>query len=259
MKNYYDLLSLPADAPAEEIKKAFRREIARYHPDKVQHLGKEFQDMAATMAADLTEGYRVLTDPALRARYDADLQAGVSTLDSPPAATAATAPSAPPPPPPPASPAPRSTVGVDFVKRATLSKLREAIDEVLHDAAPIPAPFDISVATRARKGLFRKTQEGLCLLVRLVPHVDADAVVQAWPIAARVSAPDPATCVLLLVGSGLAPSRDLSAAVTEMRRKSRGAGPILVPVDMRDWEALFPPDTPGPVRALVQRLKDGRR
>jgi hypothetical protein len=252
LKNYYHLLSLPADAPAEEIKKAFRREIARYHPDKVQHLGKEFQEMAATMAADLTEGYRVLMDPALRGRYDADLQAGIA------------APAIPPPAPPPA--APSATVqqavppaaGVDLVKRATLSKLREAIDEVLHDAAPIPSPFDIAVATPARKGLFRKAEAGLCLLVRLVPHVDGEAVAQVWPIAARVSAPDPALCVLLLVGTGLAPSRDLSAAVSEMRRKSRGAGPILVPVDVRDWEALFPPDTPGPVRALIQRLKDGR-
>ena len=253
MKNYYDLLSLPANAPAEEIKKAFRREIARYHPDKVQHLGKEFQEMAATMAADLTEAYRVLMDPALRVRYDADLQTAISAPASPPPS---------PPPPSPSAPvhqAVRPTAGVDFVKRATLSKLREAIDEVLHDAAPIPSPFDIAVATRARKGLFRKAEAGLCLLVRLVPHVDGEAVAQAWPVAARVSAPDPAICVLLLVGTGLAPSRDLSAAVSEMRRKSRGAGPILVPVDVRDWEALFPPDTPGPVRALIQRLKDGRR
>jgi hypothetical protein len=256
LKNYYDLLSVPAAAPAEEIKKAFRREIARYHPDKVQHLGKEFQEMAATMAADLTEGYRILMDPALRARYDSDLLARAGAPDAPPQPTAS--PSSPPPAPPPPQPS-RPAAGVDFVKRATLSKLREAIDDVLHDAATIPAPFDISVATRARKGLFRKTEDALCLLVRLVAHVDGDAVAQAWPLAARVSAPDPATCVLLLVGSGLAPARELSAAVTEMRRKSRGAGPILVPVDVRDWEALFPPDTPGPVRALIQRLKDGRR
>jgi hypothetical protein len=258
LKNYYELLSLPADAPADEIKKAFRREIARYHPDKVQHLGKEFQDMAAAMAADLTEGYRVLMDPALRARYDTDLQAGAS----PPGIPSGAPPSPPPPPPPPAEvprQAPLPSAGVDFVKRATVSKLREAIDEVLHDAAPIPAPFDIAVATPARKGLFRKAEPGLCLLVRLVPRVDGEAVAQAWPVAARVSAPDPSTCVLLLVGSGLAPSRDLSAAVTEMRRKSRGAGPILVPVDVRDWEALFPPDTPAPVRAVIQRLKHGRR
>ena len=253
MKNYYDLLSLPAAAPVDEIKKAFRREIARYHPDKVQHLGQEFQTMAAAMAADLTEGYRVLMDPALRARYDADLQTGINVAGVP----------VPPPPPSPSAvapprPASRPVEGVDFVKRATLSRLREAIDEVLDDAAPIPTPFDIAVATRGRKGLFRKAKPGLCLLVRIVPHVDGEAVAQAWPIAARVSAPDPSTCVLLLVGSGLAPSRDLSAAVNEMRRKSRGAGPILVPVDMRDWEALFPPDTPGPIRSLLKRLKDGR-
>lgn len=253
MKNYYDLFSLPPNAPAEEIKTAFRREIARYHPDKVQHLGKEFQIMAATMAADLTEGYRILMDPELRARYDTDLQAAVTAAGSPPPPPQPSSP-----PTPPAQPS-RPTAGVDFVKRATLSKLREAIDEVLHDAAPIPAPFDIAVATRGKKGLFRKAEAGLCLLVRLVPHVDGEAVAQAWPIAARVSAPDPSTCVLLLVGSGLAPSRDLSAAVTAMRRKSRGAGPILVPVDVRDWEALFPPDTPGPVRALLKRLKDGKR
>jgi hypothetical protein len=253
LKNYYHLLSLPADAPAEEIKKAFRREIARYHPDKVQHLGKEFQEMAATVAADLTEGYRVLMDPALRARYDADLRAGLTAPALPPPAPAPAAPSAT------VQQTARPAAGVDLVKRATLSKLREAIDEVLHDAAPIPAPFDIAVATRPRKGLFRKAEPGLCLLVRLVSHVDGEAVAQAWPIAARVSAPDPALCVLLLVGTGLAPSRDLSAAVSEMRRKSRGTGPILVPVDVRDWEALFPPDTPGPVRSLIQRLKDGRR
>jgi len=253
LKNYYDLLSLPADAPAEEIKKAFRREIARYHPDKVQHLGREFQDMAATMAADLTEGYRVLMDPALRARYDADLQAGRAAAPAPPPAPPAPAP--PPPSPPRAS---RSTVGVDFVKRVSLSKLREAIEEVLHDASPLPVPFDIAVATSGKRGLFRKTEDGLCLLVRLVSHVDGEAVAEAWPVAARVSAPGVSTCVLLLVGSGLAPSRDLSAMVTEMRRKYRGAGPILVPVDVRDWEALFPPDTPAPVRALLQRLKDGK-
>src|SRR5260221_11684889 len=70
------MLSVAPDAPAEEIKKAFRREIARYHPDKVQHLCPEFQDMAAGIAADLTEAYRVLMDPALRAKYNGDLFGG---------------------------------------------------------------------------------------------------------------------------------------------------------------------------------------
>jgi len=64
---------------------------------------------------------------------------------------------------------------------------------------------------------------------------------------------------VLLLGQGRAPARELAAAVSELRRKSRGGGPLVVPVDVRDWEALFPPETPGPVRSLIQRLKDDKR
>jgi DnaJ-class molecular chaperone len=70
-KAFYDLLDVAPEAPAEEIKRAFRREIAKYHPDKVQHLGKEFQDIAASKAAELTRAYKTLTDPSARAEYDA--------------------------------------------------------------------------------------------------------------------------------------------------------------------------------------------
>ena len=73
MKTHYELLEIAADAPADEIKRAFRREIAKYHPDKVQHLGKEFQEIAAVKAAELTQAYTTLTDAALRAEYDARL------------------------------------------------------------------------------------------------------------------------------------------------------------------------------------------
>src|SRR5580765_1668228 len=94
------MLSLPRNAPADEIKKAFRREIARYHPDKVQHLGPEFQDMASGIAADLTEAYRVLMDPTLRARYDEDMRAG-RALTPPPSPRPQPRPGTGTPPPPP--------------------------------------------------------------------------------------------------------------------------------------------------------------
>ena len=70
LKDYYQLLEIPPTAPADEVKRAFRLQIARYHPDKVQHLGKEFQAMAAERAAELTEAYRILSDEGRRAEYD---------------------------------------------------------------------------------------------------------------------------------------------------------------------------------------------
>ena len=42
----YTLLGVPPGASPEEIKSAYRRAVSRYHPDKVAHLGKEFQDLA---------------------------------------------------------------------------------------------------------------------------------------------------------------------------------------------------------------------
>ena len=75
-------MSIEPSADADTIKKAFRREIARYHPDKVIHLGLEFQEMAATRAAELTVAYKTLSDPAAREQYDA----GVVGIVTPPAA-----------------------------------------------------------------------------------------------------------------------------------------------------------------------------
>src|SRR6188472_1307516 len=104
------MLTVASDAPADEIKKAFRREIARYHPDKVQHLGPEFQEMASGIAADLTEAYRILMDPALRLKYDEDLFGGAAA-GSAPQATHHPPPAPPQPeaPPPAPSPSPSSS------------------------------------------------------------------------------------------------------------------------------------------------------
>ena len=70
LKNYYELLEIIPTASSDEVKRAFRGQIAKYHPDKVHHLGKEFQAMAADRAAELTEAYRILSDEGRRAEYD---------------------------------------------------------------------------------------------------------------------------------------------------------------------------------------------
>jgi len=274
------MLSLPADAPADEIKKAFRREIARYHPDKVQHLGQEFQEMASGIAADLTEAYRILMDPAMRAKYNEDLFGGAAPAAGPKPPPHSTGQPDPMPPPPPASstasaasaasssswsaaqqaPArPPSTAGVDFVKKASLSRMRAAVDEVMGNPGASPVPgFDLAVTAKPKRGLFKKAEESVRLLVKFVPLVDPEAVADVWTHAMKARVADATLCVIL-AGTGLAPSKELATAISEQRRKSRNAGPVLVPVDVRDWEALFPPDTPASVRALIQRLKEEKR
>ncbi|MCA1926663.1 MAG: DnaJ domain-containing protein [Thiobacillus sp.] len=63
-KNYYDMLGVPRDATAEDIKKAFRKLARKYHPD----VSKE-KDAEARMK-DVNEAYAVLSDPEKRAAYD---------------------------------------------------------------------------------------------------------------------------------------------------------------------------------------------
>ena len=64
-KDYYQVLGVPRDATAEQIKKAFRRLARRYHPD----VSKE-PDAAARMS-EVNEAHAVLSDPEKRAAYDA--------------------------------------------------------------------------------------------------------------------------------------------------------------------------------------------
>ena len=72
-QDYYRVLGVPRDAPAAEIKKAFRKLARKYHPD----ISKE-ADAEARMK-EINEAYAVLSDPEKRAVYDqlgADAQAG---------------------------------------------------------------------------------------------------------------------------------------------------------------------------------------
>ena len=87
VKTYYELLELDAGtATARRHQAGFRREIAKYHPDKVQHLGSEFQEIAAVKAAELTQAYKTLSDQTLRAEYDEQLRSGGHAAAARPAA-----------------------------------------------------------------------------------------------------------------------------------------------------------------------------
>lgn len=69
---YYDLLGVPTDAPAERIKRAYYKEARQCHPDKNP------DDAAATQKFQrLAQAYQVLSEPKLRKRYDSSGMQGL--------------------------------------------------------------------------------------------------------------------------------------------------------------------------------------
>ena len=53
----YKILEISPDATDEEVKKAYRRMAAKYHPDKVSHLGPEVQKAAKEKFQALNQAY----------------------------------------------------------------------------------------------------------------------------------------------------------------------------------------------------------
>ncbi|MFH1726144.1 MAG: DnaJ domain-containing protein [Elusimicrobiota bacterium] len=58
----YELLGLRPGAGLDEIKQAYRREIAKYHPDKVQHLGAELKALAERKTKAIQQAYETLIE-----------------------------------------------------------------------------------------------------------------------------------------------------------------------------------------------------
>src|SRR6185503_947471 len=65
MKDYYKVLGVEPNANLDEIKRAYRKLVAQYHPDRNPG------DMNAGEFAKLfNEAYETLSDPKLRVTYD---------------------------------------------------------------------------------------------------------------------------------------------------------------------------------------------
>jgi curved DNA-binding protein CbpA len=273
LKNYYELLEVPPTAPADEIKRAFRQQIARYHPDKVQHLGKEFQNMAADRAAELTEAYRILSDEGRRAEYDravADAGGQVATVHAaspPPDAGARSQPV--PAQGPSAAPPPRDTEQShgaqftqerasrdEFVRKATITKLRQTLETIGGDYDQTQVRgFDIACVPKSK--LFGRSKNPR-LLGRFVSQLNREAVADAWTQALKWGDPKKDDVCVLLMGTALAPAGELAGEIADQRKKARGAKITLIPVDARVWDAHMPLDAPAIAKTLLARLKSGK-
>ena len=60
-KDPYEVLQIPRGASTEEIKTAYKRLAGKYHPDKVLHLGEEFQALAEQRFKEIQAAYQKLT------------------------------------------------------------------------------------------------------------------------------------------------------------------------------------------------------
>ena len=56
-KDPYTILGVAPGASREEIKAAYRRLASKYHPDKVQHLGEDFQILAEARFKEIQQAY----------------------------------------------------------------------------------------------------------------------------------------------------------------------------------------------------------
>lgn len=270
MKTHYELLGLEPTADADAIKKAFRREIARYHPDKVIHLGVEFQEMAATRAAELTVAYKTLTDQALRAEYDASLAAGLPPPHSPLPAPAPPAPAADAfrrptiediTPPPPGSKARFASERADrdvILRRAIAARVHSAVETLYGEVeTPTVRDFDLVMVPLAKPRLLGTPPPRV--FVKVVNFANGAAVTDTFNSAGRARLhAGKSPLVVLVFSRRIADQQELSKAWQATARQRRAPdGPAAVDVivvDVADWSCRLPPNCSAAARKLADQI-----
>src|SRR3954468_13103291 len=66
----FEVLGIGRDASPEQIRTAYREQVARYHPDK--HRGNPLEELAAAKLVEINRAYEILSDEVRRAEFEAD-------------------------------------------------------------------------------------------------------------------------------------------------------------------------------------------
>ena len=107
---------------------------------------------------------------------------------------------------------------------------------------------------------------GLALVVLVLGHLFVNLMLGGGItaldfafVAGKWANPSNEEICVFLMGSGMAPQRELAEAIAKQRRgPSRGGKVILIPIDARDWDAHLPTDAPAVAKNLLAKLRGGQ-
>ena len=85
--DHFQILNVARGASINEIKKAFRQEIAIYHPDRFMRASDEEKSYARARSQRINEAFRVLRDDQLRENYNMTMPGGSIGRNSTPVPT----------------------------------------------------------------------------------------------------------------------------------------------------------------------------
>ena len=69
-KDYYSILNIDTSASVEEIKRAYRTQAMKHHPDKHSNDGEEDKKIHEKMFKEVGEAYAILSDPKQKEIYN---------------------------------------------------------------------------------------------------------------------------------------------------------------------------------------------